>query len=180
MALGPIPVFVFEFDVGDAVLVEGDGDVLGVDVVVVPGTQQHEVVQAGWSALAPVLDVVSFGPAGRFPTVGKNAPAIADYQRGSDLFGDDSGSSPDVEWFACWGGDDALNGRVAGELLGAGGADLGVTRTVGCAQGRAVAVQAAFNEALVDVGWVSELGGGGEPVDGDRDSDRGWCSPTGG
>ena len=99
MALGPssVPmlvsvlvlfsVLVFEFDVGDAVLVEGDGDVLGVDVVVMPGAQQHEVVQAGRSALTPMSDVVSFGPAGGFPAVGKNAPVIADDQRGSDLFG---------------------------------------------------------------------------------------------
>lgn len=100
--LGPVPVLVlvfvlvFEFDVGDIVLIEGDGDVVGVDVVVMPGAQQHEVVQAGWSAVAPVLDVMSFGPAGGFAAVGEDAAVVSDDECGADVFGDDSGSSPDV------------------------------------------------------------------------------------
>ena len=45
-------------DLWFAVGVEGDGDVVGVDFVVVSWAEEGEVVQAGWSALGPVVDVV--------------------------------------------------------------------------------------------------------------------------
>lgn len=58
-----------EHDTGFAALVELNGYVLGVDLVVVPRTQQNQIVQTSWSTLAPVLNVVALGVARVMRTV---------------------------------------------------------------------------------------------------------------
>ena len=100
-------------DLWFAVGVEGDGDVVGVDFVVVSWAEEGEVVQAGWSALGPVVDVVCVGPGGWFFAAGEDAAVVSDDERGADVFGDHP-SLAAVQGFAGGGEDDALHGGVAG------------------------------------------------------------------
>ena len=71
-------------DLWFAVGAEGDGGVVGVDFVVVAWAEEGQVVQAGWSALGPVVDVVCVGPGGGFRAAGEDAAVVSDDERGAD------------------------------------------------------------------------------------------------
>lgn len=105
---------VLGLDLWFAVGAEGDRNVVGVDFVVVAWAEEGQVVQAGWSALGPVVDVVCVGPGGWFFAAGEDAAVVSDDERGADVFGDDPSLAADVQGFAGGGEDDALHGGVAG------------------------------------------------------------------
>ena len=71
--------------------------VVAVRVDVVVPAQEHEVVEAGWSAVFPVPDVVAVAPVGWPVAAGVGAAAVARFERAADRGGDRAGRAADVE-----------------------------------------------------------------------------------
>ena len=62
---------------GVAVGFEFDGPLFGVDDRVVFGAEQDQIVEPGWSAAAPVVNVVGLGPGDWSVAAGEAAATIA-------------------------------------------------------------------------------------------------------
>ena len=91
-----------DFDPGQTALAEFDRNLVGVDLVMMLGTQQYQVVQTRWPALTPMLDVMSLRPPCRSVAERKDTSAVADHERGAYLFRNYPGATPNVERFASW------------------------------------------------------------------------------
>jgi hypothetical protein len=103
----------FEGPVGEAFGVP----VGGVEQVVVPRAQEHEVVEAGWSAVGDPAEVVGFGPVGGPVTAGVAAVAVADDEGVEQGGGDGAGGGAVVQDGGAAVGDDPVDAGVTDQAL---------------------------------------------------------------
>jgi hypothetical protein len=68
-----------------------------VDEVVVKRAEEHEVVEVGWSAVGPGVDVVGVASPGGNVAVTGATPAVADGEGAALVGGDKASAAADIE-----------------------------------------------------------------------------------
>src|ERR671911_287702 len=107
-----------------------------VEQVMMPGTEQHQVVEPGGAAVVPEAHVVALAPVGGAVAAGETAVPVPDHEGVEQGGGDGAGGAAVVEDGGPPGGHHPVQGAIAQQPLdagpiqpgavGGGGAEVGV------------------------------------------------------